>query len=511
MIERRQIVLLFIVPLLVWFLLNELNLKYAISVDKTHYNYVNLNADTEFYTMQIENYMAGHGFTYDANNAKEMAVRRTPGYPLFYALHYVVFGKEGSYWAIRYTQLLLFSLSCVLLTLAVFNFTQNKRWAILAGWTYALSPFIAIYAYYTITESMTPFWVVLTLFCASLYYKDNQKKYLYLTGLVAGALFLTRPIMGIMFPAIFLAIINYTELRDFGYLRKKMIEGFVYTFGFASLVLPWVVRNYMITGGEIIVAEKFYNEAPMNFGRDQLYFRTLRSAWANTGDGQTEFFAPKLRAYAATGNDSAATQEINNFIKSQPPQIFEIIERQRYNQLIQDLYSCFKETYQYKQEHPDHLRDKWLNMPCQFENKEKAIALLDEYKAEAPFSYYIITPIKNIIQFTFQSNTHHIISLNPQGRNFTIVQKLIKAACLLLNLVLILSLVVFLFTKSNAVLKISFGLSFGVSLIVIVWGLRHLENRYIIPFYPCAYIAFSYFLMLVWNWFEKKKATYSNN
>lgn len=509
MITNRQKALLFFIPLICWFVLNELNLKYAISLDKTHYNYVNANPDTEFYTMQIENYMAGNGFTYDANNPTEMAVRRTPGYPLFYALHYVVFGKEGSYWAIRYTQLLLFALSCILLAISVLNFTQNKKWALLAGWTYALSPFIAIYAYYTITESMTPFWVILAFYGASVYYTNPQKKYLYLTGMAMGALFLTRPIMGILFPAIFLASVRFKQLTDFSYLRQKTIEGLVYGLGFVTLVAPWGIRNYMITGGEIIVAEKFYFEAPMNFGRDQLYFRSLRAAWANTGDGETEFFAPKLRAYAAAGNDSAATKEINRFVQAQPPAVFEKINRQEYTQLIQRLYECFKETYQYKQANPTHKRDKWLNMPCQFENKATAIQLLEQYKTQAPLSYYILTPFKTITQFTFQSNTHHIISLNPKERNFTVFQKLIKIGCLLLNALLVLSLVLFLFSKAPNILKISFGISFLVSLFVIVWILRHLENRYMIPFYPFAYIALSYFLMLLWKRFEIKNTAES--
>jgi len=504
----RYKLLLFFVPLLFWFAINEANLSYARSIDATYMGHINRNPDTRGYTSQIENYMAGHGFTFDPKNDPEMAVRRTPGYPLFFGIHYVLLGKEGAYWTIRYTQLILFALSCLLIALTILNFTGNKKWAYTVGWTYAFSPFIPLYTYFIVTEAVSSFWVIMILFLASLYHKHKEKKYLYLSGLAVAVLFLSRPVMGVMLPAVFLSIVSFKKLFQFDmeYIKKVFLEGVIYGLGFATLVAPWVIRNYFVTGGKVVVAETFYHEAPMNFGKAHFYFRTLNSGWMNTGSGKMELLSHHLKYHCAANElNEEAKSTIENYLKEIPPYVFDIIPRKELQEVVYDIYECYVTTDKYQQEHPESNRADWITLACQDEAKAKVLKMIKKYKSEAALKYYLITPLKGLMRFSIQSNTHHISSLNPKDRNFAFWQKAIKGLCLLLNVILLASLFLFFFTKAPSNLKIIFGVALVITLLAVVWGVRHLENRYLIPFIPIAHITLAYFISNGWDWFQNRK------
>ncbi len=502
----RYKLVLFFAALSFWYVLNECNLSYANSINKTYYDVINFNPDVRGYTNQIYHMLDGHGFTFDPVDNPEMAVRRTPGYPFFYGVHYLLSNDEaGSFWAIRYTQLFLFALSCVLLGMSVFNYTNKRRWAEVTAWMYAFSPFVPMYAYFVVTEALVPFMVVLVLFLASLYHKEKAYKYLYLVGVALGALFLTRPVVGVMLPAIFLSFVQFKKLFQKTYFKKVFVEGLIYGLGFATFVGPWVVRNYVITDGDIVLAETFYHEAPMNFGRGHFYFRTLTSAWTNSGSGKTEILADKFRTYADKDLPDEVNKTIQDYLESHPPYIYDVISRNEFESLLYGLYDCAVDMKHYKTMNPSHNREYWVNQPCQFENKKKAVALTKQFKEKAGLHYYLITPLTTLFKFCVQSNTQHIISLNPKGRNFTLWQKGVKAFCLLLNLCLFFSVFFFLFTKTESNLKILFVFFLLTTVLFFTWGIRHTENRYMIPLVPIGHTALAYFVANLWDWWDNRK------
>ena len=66
--------------------------------------------DNFWYLTQSRNYLDGKGLMLDPQNAYT-AVRRTPGYPIFYMLHVYLLGEKSAHRVLPYTCLLYTSLS----------------------------------------------------------------------------------------------------------------------------------------------------------------------------------------------------------------------------------------------------------------------------------------------------------------------------------------------------------------------------------------------------------------
>lgn len=498
--------LLFWMTLFLWLGVNELNIRLSAEKERAYYGFVHFNPDTNGYRTQIEHYLDGHGFTLDPEEEPAMSVRRTPGYPLFYAAHRVLFGIENAHFYIRYTQIILFALSCYWLLLAMQNLVPDRKWASWAAWLYALSPFVPMYSYYIVTEAVVSTMVIFVLWVYSCYYRTQARKYLYWTALVIGALFLTRPLMGILLPAVFLATVQFKSLLNKTYLKQKFLDGVVYALGFATLVAPWVIRNYIVTDGDIVLAEKFYHGAPMKYGRGHIKFRTLNSVWSNTGNGQAEYFGMQLKYQAAdVGSKENATRFIKQYMEDLPQDIRVSEYAVALEKLLWQMYDCYVQTDEYLQKNPAAKRAEWLNLSCQDEVEAEADQILQQLKKAYPVRYYLLEPLQSIGQVMLQSNTHHIYSLNPKDKSLAFWQKAIKGICLILNFILFVSLFSFIIApKSPYHLRMIAGLSFLGMLLVLVWGVRHLENRYLIPFMPFAAIAMSYFLVALHNKFISK-------
>ena len=169
------------------------------------------------------------------------------------------------------------------------------------------------------------------------------------------------------------------------------------------------------------------------------------------------------------------------------------------------MYHCYWTTAQFQKEHPTANRVQWINLPCQYDIKAKATLFTEQYKNADVFNYYVTQPSKSIVQVMTQSNTHHIFSLNPKDRNFSFWQKAVKGICLFLNISLFFSLLIFTFApKAPLNLKVVFSLSLFAILFVLVWLVRHLENRYLIPFLPMAYIALAFWLTTITTSLKKQ-------
>ena len=98
------------------------------------------------------------------------------GISMFYGIHYLFFGEQGSFKYIRITQTFLFALAAIAFLLSVFYFTQNKRIAWLSFSYSDLIPTIIGYTFYTLTESLAPALIGFMLyFLARAYrYKSNR-------------------------------------------------------------------------------------------------------------------------------------------------------------------------------------------------------------------------------------------------------------------------------------------------------------------------------------------------
>lgn len=98
----KNLIIAFFTVLVVAFSLNMLNVSCIWKQTDTGNEFLNKNLvynqtifsiDNSWYLPQIHNFLAGKGFTCDTTDPRQ-AVRRTPVYPMFYGIHYLLFGEK---------------------------------------------------------------------------------------------------------------------------------------------------------------------------------------------------------------------------------------------------------------------------------------------------------------------------------------------------------------------------------------------------------------------------------
>lgn len=445
--------------------------------------------DNEFYTVQIEHMINGDGYTLDPFNP-EMKVRRTPIYPLFFGVNYLIFGPKYSYSVIKWLQVVLFAFSAVLLSSTVINLFGRKEYGIVTGFAYALSPFIGSYTYFTITEGLTPFLVVLSLHVFSLNFKQsrNIKITLILSGATIGLAFLNRPVGGVLLPSLIL----YQFLLQTNFLRKHLIYAFkcsiMIVSGFALIISPWIIRNYLVTNGDIIVAEKYYYEDPMDFGRSHIYFRNWISCWTNPANFSAERLSSSLIENIQSGNRNENERLIDEYIDSLPKNAFEVNSSAQLKSSITELESCFNYMHGLGFNNGTLSKKEVFQLKCQEEVKASFKEMIQDYKSHNPIDYYLITPLKNLKQIVFQSNSSNLSFLNPQ--KLEIHQTIIKTVFYILNVSLFLSVFVYLLI-GDPNFKVSLGFALLFTFVALsVFLFRYIESRYFLPIYPLLYISF---------------------
>lgn len=191
------------------------------------------------YHYYAQNILSGKGFSYSDAGVDYLDVYRVPGYSLFLALVYKIFGNH--YFPVMLIQVFLNAAVCV------FIFYITKRYFSLK-FSYAISFAVAIYPFTAVfvptiyAETLCIFLFSLGLF---LFEKARASENLLLfsfSGITFGYCLLVRPGTA-LFP--FFITIAYLFVAN---LRKIWKYLLVFNFCVVLIWAPWVVRNYLVTG-----------------------------------------------------------------------------------------------------------------------------------------------------------------------------------------------------------------------------------------------------------------------
>jgi len=495
--SKKQCFIVFLTAILFSVVTNEIN-KYYVKQNNPENNISNTKSlvedatiwsiDNEWYLPHIKHIFSREGYTLDPNNP-EMKVRRTPGYPLFYGLHFIIFKEKLSFFYIRYTQVLIFALAALLLGLSVYNFSKNSQWAFITGLLYGLSPFIAIYNYFTITEAIFPSLVVFSVYFFSRYFANNKLKHLFFCGIFLGITFLTRPLTGIVLIGFVFALLVYTQN-----LKKTFIYVSVLVGGFCLLISPWVVRNYYVTNGEIIIAEKIYYGAPMDNGRSHMSHFSLCGTWRNPQNNYSSIINIE-KEVLLNHSPHKLDSIIDNYINTWPNSAFKEYTKDDLKEAIISCHQCWINKDAYLKENPNAKRKDWLNLPCEDKVVNNFKMLKEKYVSSAPFAYYIIQPLTLIKEAIFHSHSTAFGSLNPVNKDFNFVQIFIKSMMYLMNFFLFISILFFFLFSKNNPLKVLVFASVISLILFLVLIFRSYEVRYFLVVFPLMYISLGYLIL----------------
>jgi len=221
--------------------------------------------DGKVYAQIARNLLEQHVYSHATKPPYDPSLIRLPGYPLFLAGVYSIFGHNANT-TVRIVQALIDTATCVLIALVAYYWepdeNRKRRSSIAALALATVCPFTTIYVATILTETPTMFFVAAMCLTTALALRtQNQGKTLLLwivTGLLAGLAVLFRPDSGLFALAIGITLVVATlGRRSEVKLDSKREEvlyrtartsylGAVFSLAFCIVLVPWTIRNHRV-------------------------------------------------------------------------------------------------------------------------------------------------------------------------------------------------------------------------------------------------------------------------
>src|SRR5262245_48785716 len=217
--------------------------------------------DGRVYAQIARNVLEQHVYSHDSQPPFAPSLIRLPGYPLFLAGFYAVFG-HGNNTAVRIAQALIDTATCALIAMVAFLWVPREERrttaAVSALLLAAICPFTTIYVSTILTEVITSFLAVLMCLMATLAFQARERTraliFWTFTGLVAGTAVLFRPDSGLFAAAIGATIVICSlvnKLRDIRVPRRVsvangFVAGAIFSLAFCLVLVPWTIRNHRV-------------------------------------------------------------------------------------------------------------------------------------------------------------------------------------------------------------------------------------------------------------------------
>lgn len=173
---------------------------------------------------------------------------RTPGYPLFIAAIYDLFGANA--WKVLLAQIFL-SAGTVVLVFRLARYVAPIRVSLVAALVYALEPHVVLYSLQLYSDSLFVFLFLaaLVLFCAAL--QKGEIRIVAIAGFMLGLSALVRPTAQFfMIPLAALALVFACT----GPVRRLLIAGTVIVASMLTM-FPWAYKNFTEYGHASLSAQ----------------------------------------------------------------------------------------------------------------------------------------------------------------------------------------------------------------------------------------------------------------
>jgi Dolichyl-phosphate-mannose-protein mannosyltransferase len=217
-----------------------------------------VDGDTLIYGNIAKNWMQ-HGIYGFATTAKGLmpTLIRLPGYPLFLAACFRIFGVDH-YVAVMYVQGLLDLFTCLLIA-ALAQRLFGQRAALAALWLSALCPFTAAYVAAPLTEILTLFTIALTFYSLERWRSAGLgfNRWLWITAITMAYSVLLRPEQGMLPAVVVPAMIwlvwkspdQHSDQHSDQRSEQRPLTRRLWPVAIAAMcvllpLLPWAVRNW---------------------------------------------------------------------------------------------------------------------------------------------------------------------------------------------------------------------------------------------------------------------------
>jgi hypothetical protein len=231
--------------------------------------------DGRGYALFATNILDHRSFSNETEEPYTPSFRRMPGYPLFIAGIYSLFGHDNNR-AVRVVQAVLDTITCWLIALlavawapAGWEQKKRRRLLIVALAMAVFCPFPAIYVATILTETCTTLLAAACALSATLALKTDRRPkssaWFVLAGLAGGLATLFRPDSGLFvaaagFTLTLVGLYRLVRLRTNKQaprnlastpgqiLARTVVGGVMLTLGFTLALAPWTIRNARVFG-----------------------------------------------------------------------------------------------------------------------------------------------------------------------------------------------------------------------------------------------------------------------
>ena len=218
-----------------------------------------------------------YGFSGDAGGGPRLTLIRLPGYPLFLAACFKLFGV-GRYGAVLWVQVVADLWSCALLG-GVAARLFGRRAGVAAVWLGALCPFTANYVAAPLTETLT-LWCMAVAFYGLVRWSGGVDRWVWVIGAAAAYAVLLRPEQGMLAAVV---------VPGMAWMAWRGRRGWVAVGAVCLMVgLPlagWGWRNWQVFHVVEVLAPRQANDpgeaVPFGFQR---WYRTWAVEFASTDD-----------------------------------------------------------------------------------------------------------------------------------------------------------------------------------------------------------------------------------
>jgi 4-amino-4-deoxy-L-arabinose transferase-like glycosyltransferase len=465
-------IIIFLLSFLASFFVGYINREYIKHINPDNkrlnnqsliYNSTIWNNDNNWYLPQVENFFQGQGYIIDIKN-EDTRVRRTPGYSIWYGIHYYFLGKEGAHKIIPITQSILYALAVLSLVISFYYLYEDKKISLFIFLVILITtPNVYGYTFYNITEAIHPAFLCFSFYFYSKWKKHNKYHYLYYSGVLTGIATLVRPTNGLFLLCLLLYFFISYLIEKNGFLDLIKKSTFI-ILGFFTVLSPWVLRNYLVKN-EVIFLEKFYNEDPMGLGKKQLYMSKWLMCWTNP---RPEKICNLLRDANMAG-DTIEYKSVKQLVNGFPIEAFTGTNKDKLINIFIDMQKCFLNP----------------NQNCENEVSNQFYLLKSSFVEESPFMYYITAPyfIRGK-EFVFQSNSTMFGSLLSDVYLPSIWKKMVKSILYIINITLFLSFFIFTIFYLRKKIELTILWLFIFMSFIAIVNLVHIEARYLLASYP---------------------------
>lgn len=222
------------------------------AINKVEYK---MEWDTLNYHNMAKNFLRNGFLGYGINEVtKEPNAYITPGYPLLLTFIYAITdgGNEYGIFAVKMVQALLGTFTVGLIFLLARKVGGIVAGIISAVFAVVYPAFLVVTAYH-LTETLYNFVFCLYLYLQLIAFEKNNKYIHIFTGFIFGVVVMVRPTIFPLFVAIYLIELLLNR-------KKEYVRYYIYfTIGLLIIMIPWWIRNYLITGKFILLCTQAGN------------------------------------------------------------------------------------------------------------------------------------------------------------------------------------------------------------------------------------------------------------